>query len=115
MNELYGSTIVMIIISISLFLVGIFIKKTNAAELISGYEEKKDNKNKEFLAKLFGNGIILMGVILSVTTIVYFFISKGTNPNIIKRNGAIAIGAFILSAILISAKLYYVMSKKRKE
>ena len=114
MNELYGVTTVMIIMSISLFLVGIFIKKTNAAELISGYEEKKDGHNKEFLAKLFGNGIILMGIISSITTIVYYFISKGTDADILKRNGIIAIGTVILSAILISVKLYYIMLQKRK-
>lgn len=115
MNEVYGISFTAVLIGVSLILVGAFIKKTKSAELISGYDVKKDSSNKEFLSEIFGNGMMLMGIISLISTLPYFIITKSaTNEDVVGRNSVILMIVIILNIILITAKLYYLMNKKRK-
>ena len=86
MEEIYGVSFTMGIISISLILIGTLIKNTNSAELISGYDIELDSPNKEFLSKMFGNGMILMGIISTLFTVSYLLLTKGENNDGVRRN-----------------------------
>lgn len=113
MSELYGVTFTVSIIGISLFVIGFFIKKTKSAELISGYESEKDYDSKDLIAEFFGNGMMLMGLISIILTIVYFFITRSIVSNV-KRNSVILISIVVINIVLISAKLYYMLENNRK-
>lgn len=114
MTEFYGVSLTMVMIDISLILVGFFIKKTKSAELIAGFDIKKDEKNKEFLADLFGRGLMLMGIISTIETLIFVVITNQSADYIVKRNTLIFITIIVLNIILGSSKLYYIMHKKKE-
>lgn len=115
MSELYGVTFTMLIIDISFLLIGFFIKKTKSAELISGFDINKDNDNKEFLAQLFGNGILLMGIISTMLTVAFFIMTRNATLDTVKSNALICILTMVLSIVFISGRLYYLMYRKRNK
>ena len=108
-TEAIGCLIVISIMTIANIIIGLIIKRKKVVDIISGYDEKLDNK--EFIAELFGNHMIILGVIEIITSLVYVAVvilkpSKSVIEYYVFGNA--------IMVILVCAKIYYRMSKARK-
>lgn len=112
MNEFLGIMAVELIMGLSLIGVGFFVKKTRSGDLVSGFDPNLDNKDE--LAILFGNGMMLTGIIILFAWIIYllmyFFIELEILIAILKY--------YVIASVLLifgmCIKLYWTMNRWRK-
>ncbi|WP_373277967.1 DUF3784 domain-containing protein [Amphibacillus sediminis] len=85
-------------------LLGLLIKKGKMVDLIIGYNNKKHNKEK--VAIFFGNHFILLGILVSFVSVIFYLVEE--KP--IQYDSILSTLFFIfivLSHVLIVIKLYH--------